>query len=322
MSLYVLALYLVAVSLLVHKFFRSHGFSRAQTGTVIAGTLIPVLGALLTLFDFAPTFHRDMTPFTFALGNLIITWGLFNYRLFDLVPIARDTVLDTMADPVVVLDVRNRVLDLNPAALNAIGTNSGKVIGRPAKQAFETWSHLVDQLWDTEDGSLEIELGSEAGPLFYELQVSPLRNLRGQVAGRLIVAHDVTGRKGAERRLQQAHDDLESRVLARTAELQATNERLQAETAERRQAEGAVQEGEARYRSLVENLPIGVYQSTPGPEGKFLMVNSAFRTIFGFDQTRIFAVCLLLSVMSIHPIDRVSRSSSWPRGVLQGSSCT
>ncbi len=49
-----------------------------------------------------------------------------------------------------------------------------------------------------------------------------------------------------------------------------------------KQAQKALQESEKKYRTLLENLPVGVYRVTPGSEGKFLMVNPAFLDIFGF----------------------------------------
>ena len=49
-------------------------------------------------------------------------------------------------------------------------------------------------------------------------------------------------------------------------------------------AEATLRESEERYRALVENLPVAVYQNTPGPDGKFLMVNPAFCKIFGYDS--------------------------------------
>jgi len=53
---------------------------------------------------------------------------------------------------------------------------------------------------------------------------------------------------------------------------------------ERAKAEAKLQESENRYRTLVENLPVAVYQNTPGPHGKFLMVNPAFCRIFGYSS--------------------------------------
>ena len=53
------------------------------------------------------------------------------------------------------------------------------------------------------------------------------------------IARDVTERRQAEAALKQARDELELRVVQRTAELQRTNEQLHLEIAERRQAEAA-----------------------------------------------------------------------------------
>ncbi|MHA2494564.1 MAG: ATP-binding protein [Candidatus Hodarchaeales archaeon] len=51
-----------------------------------------------------------------------------------------------------------------------------------------------------------------------------------------------------------------------------------------RRTEDALRESEKRYRSLVENMPIGVYRTTPGPKGTFLMVNPALLRILGFES--------------------------------------
>jgi PAS domain S-box-containing protein len=51
----------------------------------------------------------------------------------------------------------------------------------------------------------------------------------------------------------------------------------------RRQVEKVLWESEERYRTLVENVPIGIYRNTPGPTGRFLMANPAFLKMFGFN---------------------------------------
>jgi len=50
------------------------------------------------------------------------------------------------------------------------------------------------------------------------------------------------------------------------------------------QVEKALQESEERFRTLVENVPVGVFRTTPGPKGEFLMVNPAFLNMYGFDS--------------------------------------
>lgn len=48
--------------------------------------------------------------------------------------------------------------------------------------------------------------------------------------------------------------------------------------------EEAQRKTEERYRTFVENIPIGVYRVTPSPKGKFLMTNPAFLNMFGFES--------------------------------------
>jgi len=53
---------------------------------------------------------------------------------------------------------------------------------------------------------------------------------------------------------------------------------------ERKLAENALQESEKRHRSLVEDLPVGLYRNTPGTIGRNLLANPAMIRIFGFDS--------------------------------------
>ncbi len=53
----------------------------------------------------------------------------------------------------------------------------------------------------------------------------------------------------------------------------------------RKKAEDALRESEERYRSLVENIPIGICRYIPPPQGEgFITVNPAFLHMFGFDS--------------------------------------
>ena len=54
----------------------------------------------------------------------------------------------------------------------------------------------------------------------------------------------------------------------------------------RLQTEEALQESEQRYQSLIENLSIGIFRNTPGPEGKFIMANPALAKMYGYDSVK------------------------------------
>jgi PAS domain S-box-containing protein len=73
-----------------------------------------------------------------------------------------------------------------------------------------------------------------------------------ELAGRAAVAVENARLHSQARML---NEKLEARVLERTSELAAANERLKAEIAEREEAEEALRESEARFRLLTENAP-------------------------------------------------------------------
>ena len=53
---------------------------------------------------------------------------------------------------------------------------------------------------------------------------------------------------------------------------------------EQKRAEEALKESEERYRTLVSNISLGIFRSTPGPRGRFLEVNPAMERITGYSR--------------------------------------
>jgi adenylate cyclase len=78
---------------------------------------------------------------------------------------------------------------------------------------------------------------------------------------------DVTEQKELEEELRRVNDELEFRVLARTAELAEANEMMSLEIGERRRVEEQLRDAEERYRHIVENVPAVVYSwEIPGDD--------------------------------------------------------
>jgi PAS domain S-box-containing protein len=70
---------------------------------------------------------------------------------------------------------------------------------------------------------------------------------------------DITAQKTAEEALRQTNDELELRVMERTAELEEANEMMSLEIGERRRVEFELRQAEEQYRILVEDIPAAVY---------------------------------------------------------------
>ena len=85
-------------------------------------------------------------------------------------------------------------------------------------------------------------------------RVMPMKGADGQVIQWFGTNTDITDRKQAEEALQQARDELEQRVIDRTAELQLTVAQLQEEITIRLQTEESLKESEGRLRHLTSQL--------------------------------------------------------------------
>ena len=417
-------LLLLGTLLLIQRLLRGPRLYKAQGIALVIVALLPWMGNALYVSGLSSVL--DPTPFAFVIAGLVIIWSLFRFRLLDIVPVARDFIIEGMSDGVLVLDAQDRIVDANPAAAQIVGRSASEIVGQPAAQALSDWSELVNQYADVLEAHTEIALPTaqhqtlgfrdqDKRQHIYEMHISPLRSRGGQLIGRSVLLRDVNDRAVAEERLKRerrafhiiaetavhATDvaDLCNRILEgivetfgfdfgtirlydkRTNLLQVTaviglsadetqnkvapqslddakhtaalvartqkpifapdisthpilnthSPRLKeldarsmiawpilgtgkatlgviqmvarspkeipeedrfffetlaemfATVLERKQAEEALRDSQARYRSLVDNVPIGIYRNTPGPKGKFLMANPAFLEMFGFE---------------------------------------
>jgi PAS domain S-box-containing protein len=91
---------------------------------------------------------------------------------------------------------------------------------------------------------------------------------------------DITERKQAEREGYKLNEELEERIKERTRQLEAINEMVKILS----EREAALKESEERYRTLVENVNIGVYRVTSGTQGRFIQLNPAIVKMFGYES--------------------------------------
>jgi PAS domain S-box-containing protein len=115
-------------------------------------------------------------------------------------------------------------------------------------------------------------IGADGQVVWVRDQAVLLQDLDGAATRWQGVMVDITSEKEAQLALAQAHDDLDFRVRARTAQLQETNELMGIEIAERRRAEDERFRAETRLGYLVHNLPAVVYlwQTRENPDGSWL----------------------------------------------------
>jgi signal transduction histidine kinase len=129
-----------------------------------------------------------------AFAYLMYTIALFRFNVLNPVPLARQMVIDQMSEGMLVVDRQGRVVSLNPSAAATLHQPAGRVCGRLIQEVLPSCKQPLD------DGlsEVEISLGAGTGTRTYLLSASPLKDWRGQEAGRLLLLHDVTEQRRAQ----------------------------------------------------------------------------------------------------------------------------
>jgi putative nucleotidyltransferase with HDIG domain/PAS domain S-box-containing protein len=220
---YAIYIYLLTVWLLymlVRRIIQHHNFYRIQTLLVATGIFFSVFGTLLPLLDIRISPQYATTPFTGAIGNLLVILGFSQFGFFEINPIGRDKVFEALVEPVVILDNNNLIVDANTSMLELLGKKSEDVIGKPAKEIYADFPIPIKQYMQVSYASAEANFTIGNVQVYYELTVWPLYNEHKEMTGRIYISHDITAQKELERELRKLNSELEDRVRARTSDLE------------------------------------------------------------------------------------------------------
>lgn len=177
-------LVLAALSLFARLFHEGSEQARKQAAALLVGSIPPFVANLVWI---AGATRIDYTPVAFTLTGAVFAVGLLRYGLLDLVPIARDAVLDEMADPYLVLDAEGRILDHNqPAA--AVLAARGEILGKSVTAVLPEFDGDLS-------GRKEVTVETAEGERHFEVWQSTLG-----IGGRLLFMRDITERRSVERR--------------------------------------------------------------------------------------------------------------------------
>ena len=192
---------------LLMAYFRFKGVYRKQALTLLLAFPLPWLGNALYLAGLAGgESGYDFTPVGFAFSGIFLLWAMFRLHLVDIVPVAREKVIESMGESLVILDEKGRVAATNPAARKLLAEIGGpaedipesKLLGRPAAELFSAWPELAAGLSAPSASEREIFLVKDGPPRFFDIRLSPLLGHGTYVTGWVAILYDITRIKKAE----------------------------------------------------------------------------------------------------------------------------
>lgn len=187
---------------------------RRQTVTLLVAVLFPCLTGVMYVAGLSPWPGLDTAPLGFAITALLLAWGMLGFGILDLVPVARDALVEHMSDGVVVLDGQNRIVDVNPAAQGMLAVPATALIGSSVAEALANWQELAGLLGGVTKAQEELAREIDSGARQYDVRISNLFGVRRQFSGRLVLIRDITARRQVERERDQLIVQLQEALVS------------------------------------------------------------------------------------------------------------
>jgi signal transduction histidine kinase len=159
---------------------------------VLAGALIaPWLANLAYVLGALPP-GFDPTPIGFAISGGFFGLGLFRYELFDVAPVARTVLFDSLGDAALVIDREGRIIDGNAAALALIGA-AEIPLGQPIERVLRWWNARPRPGVDGKDVQV-VRVNGQA----FDVRLRPVLGTSGDLSAWLVLIREITERERAE----------------------------------------------------------------------------------------------------------------------------
>jgi signal transduction histidine kinase len=177
---------------------------KKQVATLLIGVSLIVIPNLLYISGLSPIKGYDITPVFFAPSGIIMAWSILRYRMFDLVPLARATVIENMEAGVMVLDLQDRILDINPFFADVIELPIDHIAPKHVDDVCSNIPELINSILDRKVSQTEFTMAKQSKQIVYEALLSFLKDKSGHDIGRLVVIYDVTEKKIKEEEYYKA----------------------------------------------------------------------------------------------------------------------
>ncbi|MHB9031688.1 MAG: PAS domain S-box protein, partial [Anaerolineae bacterium] len=200
---YTLALLLVACTILVLA--PGGRISWRNKAALVAAIFVQASSEILYLAGITPVAGVNLSPVLLIIFAMIMLWAVLRDRLFGILPISQFSIMNSLEDPLIVLDNQKRVALFNQAAGQALGLSSS-VIGMSLAALDYPWAKSLSiyQDQDAQRVPISVKVGSELR--YYDLSSTTLHNRLRYPLGRLLALHDASEREQVALALRRSEE--------------------------------------------------------------------------------------------------------------------
>ena len=202
-TIYSYMVMLAGILIVAEDIFYSHRLFWQQSAAMLVSAIAPWVANWLFFIEAAPMENLDPTPFAFLVSVAVLWWAVYRVRLLDITPVALKAIFENITSGVIVLDDQERVVASNDSAKDIVGRDVLTDIGLRLRDVWPAGDCVLKAEAEESITYSDVLLGDASAGMSYDVVVSPFHDRHQRVVGRIVLLHDVSERRNAERRLQQ-----------------------------------------------------------------------------------------------------------------------
>jgi len=191
--------FLIIWNILRHRYIRSR-----ESIFLLIAAVLPMVTAFIEVMGLL-TFLKlsvGLSSWTACIGAIILILNLPRLHPEQVTPIARDIIFERIEDCILVLDMQNRVLDLNPAAEQLIGHKISDALGLSIERIWPYLSTPMTSFNKLANPGDELVLERDGKQRTYALRISTITDSGGSLTSKVVLLTDITKRKQSEEALK------------------------------------------------------------------------------------------------------------------------
>ncbi|MHB1346355.1 MAG: diguanylate cyclase domain-containing protein, partial [Candidatus Humimicrobiaceae bacterium] len=190
-------LLLISFFYLIRQLINKFSIFRWQAGLMVSAILVPFLTSIFFVTGILNFRNYDLTPLGLFISSIIFIYGISRKKLGDIIPIRYSSIISSMADSIIVIDKKGRILFLNKNAKDNFLKTKEELIGRKLLDVFPELKSFFDEDFLIKNYKKENitknsyskntkDLGN------FNVKVSDYKNPSGKNIGYIIVLRDIS----------------------------------------------------------------------------------------------------------------------------------
>ncbi|WP_337100604.1 sensor histidine kinase [Paenibacillus sp. YIM B09110] len=185
------SIFVIGMLMLIQMFMKATPRMKKQIAFMIIGSWGPY-GFTLVYLSGLSDMPIDLSPFGFVLSGVFYMWGIYQFNMLRLAPLASQKVFESMQDAVIILDMDNILTSYNQSAERIIGGLNKSLIGQPADRILTQYPELLAKTIQNPSVESRVRLLVSEAAAFYNVHLFYFNNKNQKPVGKALLLSDVT----------------------------------------------------------------------------------------------------------------------------------